>query len=95
MKAGTLVMLVKHEEKFHANQPEVGAIGEVVDHSGKVDWRVRSGCIVVSFPRNISQHSTGYWQFPRSSLVPISGPDIEIGDYEDAPVEERLLETEN
>jgi hypothetical protein len=90
MKPGTLVMLNLSPTGKFVNEPPKGAVGEIVDHSGKIDWYVRDGCSVVSFPRNISVHPSGLWQYYDKRLIPLSGPDIDIGVDEEIkkPVED-------
>lgn len=88
MKPGTMVMLNTDPTGEFANEPPKGAIGEIIDHSGKIEWYVHDGCSVVSFPRNTSTHPTGFWQYHNKSLIPLSGPDIDVGIDEKQPVED-------
>lgn len=86
MKPGTLVMLNKAPSKGYSNEPKRGAIGEVVDHSGKPEWFIAKGAVCVSFPQNISHHVTGYWQYSVTSLIPLSDPDAELGSEDETKI---------
>lgn len=92
MIAGTLVLL-SNDPTQSVTRPRNGSIGEIICHKGKTDWYIEEGNLVVSFPRFLSPHPTGYWQYPKQYLIPISGPDIEIEDDMEAPVDEKLLES--
>ena len=79
MKPGTIVMLISTPVRDgYPTEPRAGAIGEVIDATGKTEWQVEAGCSAVHFPRNVSPHVTGYWQYKNKRLVPIAGPDVDM-----------------
>lgn len=80
---GTLVLLKKYSPTLNNTPPE-GAIGEIKDVSDNAaHWQIKEGNYAVEFPRHPSQHTTGYWQYHHTQLVPISNPDVDIGEWDD------------
>jgi hypothetical protein len=94
LKIGTLVYL-RMPPHIRELLLRNGIIGEVVDGT-RWHSELPVGEVVVDFPHNKSDTRTGLWRAPETWLIPISGPDIEIGDEDvvkktdKTPVEERV-----
>lgn len=91
---GTLVMLnYQGSEPFIPAAPHNGAIGEIFDHTPWAD-QIAVGEVAVQFPRHPSPNGNG-WKVPVTWLIPLGGPDIDIGDEDENPyvVERPVAET--
>lgn len=93
MKEGTLVILKVPENILHMlveGGPRNGSIGEVKNGSPFPDITV--GSVAVMFPRHIAKCKSGLWEVPAKYLIPLSGPDIDVGEdvteTVDVPVED-------
>lgn len=90
MKSGTLVMLVRYKNGCCVAAPKLGAIGT---HIGIFGWVEGYHSVEFSeFPRD---NGDTVWHCHSSEIIPISDPDIDISEKEDAPIKEREPESVN
>ena len=91
MKPGQLVMLIK---RYNDNSvpPYVGAVGEIVRCGDAVSSAVLGKCYYVHFEGAPSPYGPD-WLCIHSQIIPINDPDIEIEGCDEAPVDEKLLES--
>jgi hypothetical protein len=78
--AGTLVMIKAPNESLTAPL-YTGMIGEVKD-SQIINNEIPINHVAVDFPSTRSKGWTGWWIFDTAYLVPISDPDMDVGDVE-------------
>ena len=82
-KPGTLVMIFGVPEGQLVPQLHNGMCGEVKDFS-KFSNELLIEDVAVEFPDTPALNTTtGYWKMPCKWLVPLSGPDIDVGDNTD------------
>lgn len=89
MKPGTLVLLkIPSGYAEKEGLPKSGAIGEVKEPTPAQRPNLEIDCVSVEFPNYPSPAVHKNWDTPIKWLTPISGPDIDITEKEDKPVED-------
>lgn len=90
IKVGTVVMLrIPPEHSAYGTVVPNGIIGEVVDGS-LFAGEIPTDEVAVDFPSHPSETVSKLWRTPVRWLIPISGPDIDVGCDEEIkkPVED-------
>lgn len=67
-----------------------GACGEIKDPTPFLDI-MPNGTVVVDFPLTPSASTSKWWHCPSKWLIPIAGPDIDVGEDESV-VKEDVIE---
>lgn len=82
---GSLVIMCTPEHENNSSNVPNGAIGTVMEAS-KYSAEIGVDEIAVSFPKHISETTTGWWRVPMSWLKPLGGDDLlDEEDLADSP----------